>query len=177
MIGGFGKGNCVKLDDIKVEDYTPITTPVVGGDESYTFQNVYIGAYKYSEPLYITNTGTGTLEITAINGLEGTDFSTNIVISDVQLKRGEEYAYNVIYTPTMEGARSTTMKIETNGGTLEVALSGTKIMLDEGYTFESFEGDVFPPAGWKADNGWSRYNAGISGSYAAYCSFLMQIRH
>lgn len=171
LIGGLGKGNCVKLDDIKVEDYTPIKTPVVGGDDAYTFQNVYIGAYKYSEPLYITNTGTGTLEITAINGLEGTDFSTNIDISDVQLKRGEEYAYNVIYTPTMEGARSTTMKIETNGGTLEVALSGTKIMLDEGYTFESFEGDVFPPAGWKADTGWSRYNAGISGSYAAYCSF------
>ena len=42
LIGGLGKGNCVKLDDIKVEDYTSIKTPVVGGDDAYTFQNVYM---------------------------------------------------------------------------------------------------------------------------------------
>ena len=46
------------------------------------------------------------------------------------------------------------MKINTNGGTLSVDLSGTKVMLEEGYTLESFEGDIFPPAGWSRNEGW-----------------------
>lgn len=164
-------GNCIKLDDIKVEQYTPIETPVIEGDQSYTFQNVYIGAFKYSEPLYIRNTGVGTLEILSVTGLDGTDYSTTIQPSEVALRHNEEYAYNVIYTPTLEGARTATLKIETNGGTLDVTLTGSKIMLEDNYTFESFEGDVFPPLGWTADGGWSRYNGGISGDYTAYCSF------
>ena len=27
-------------------------------------------------------------------------------------------------------------------------------MLEEGYTLESFEGDIFPPAGWSRNEGW-----------------------
>lgn len=171
LIEGVGKGNCIKLDDIKVEPYTPIETPVVDGNQTYTFENVYIGAFKYSEPLYIRNSGIGTLEVLSVTGLDGTDYSTNIEPSKVVLRQNEEYAYNVIYTPTLEGARTATLKIETNGGTLEVNLSGSKIMLEDNYTFESFEGDVFPPLGWTADRGWSRYNGGISGNFTAYCSF------
>lgn len=64
----------------------------------------------------------------------------------------EEYRVN--YTPTITGAKSTVMKINTNGGTLSVDLSGTKVMLEEGYTLESFEGDIFPPAGWSRNEGW-----------------------
>lgn len=59
------------------------------------------------------------------------------------MKRGEELSYRVNYTPTITGAKSTVMKINTNGGTLSVDLSGTKVMLEEGYTLESFEGDIF----------------------------------
>ena len=96
----------------------------------------------------------GELTVRGISGLEGTDFSTTLDPATVSLKRGEEVEYRINYNPTVEGARSTVMKIHTNGGTLSVNLSGTKVMLEEGYTLESFEGDIFPPAGWSRNEGW-----------------------
>ena len=82
--------------------------------------------------------GYGTLTITSIEGIEGTDFSTTLDPASVSLKRGEELSYRVNYTPTITGAKSTVMKINTNGGTLSVDLSGTKVMLEEGYTLVIF---------------------------------------
>lgn len=142
------------VDNVKVGNQEIENLPVVEGSTSYEFSNSYIGYLAQSEPMTIRNVGYGTLTITSIEGIEGTDFSTTLDPASVSLKRGEELSYRVNYTPTITGAKSTVMKINTNGGTLSVDLSGTKVMLEEGYTLESFEGDIFPPAGWSRNEGW-----------------------
>ena len=170
LVAGLGKGNCVKLDDILVEKYTPIEKPVAEGSGSYIFNGAYMGVKKYSEPLSIRNVGVDTLKILSIEGLEGTDFSTNIVPGDVKLSQKQEYRYNAIYTPTLTGARNATMTIKTNGGDINVALQGTKLVLPANYTLESFEGDVYPPLGWTSASEWKRYGAGFSGDFCVYSS-------
>lgn len=142
------------VDNVKVGNQEIENLPVVEGSTSYEFSNSYIGYLAQSEPMTIRNVGYGTLTITSIEGIEGTDFSTTLDPASVSLKRGEELSYRVNYTPTITGAKSTVMKINTNGGALSVDLSGTKVMLEEGYTLESFEGDIFPPAGWSRNEGW-----------------------
>lgn len=147
----FAGGNAVVLDDVIIDTYTPVELPIVTGSTSYAFEDAYVGVTKYSDynfPLYIKNDGVGTLTIESISGLDGTDFKTTIDPSKVALGMGKEYAYLIMYTPTIQGARSATMTIKTNGGELKVNLSGTKIAMKSGYTLESFEGNVFPPLGW-----------------------------
>lgn len=142
------------VDEVKVGVQEVVQQPQVEGSTSYAFSNSYIGYLAQSEPMTIRNVGYGTLTISSIEGLDGTDFSTTLDPATFALKRGEELSYRINYNPTVEGARSTVMKINTNGGTLSVKLSGTKVVLEEGYTLESFEGDIFPPAGWSRNEGW-----------------------
>ncbi|HIZ26358.1 choice-of-anchor J domain-containing protein [Barnesiella sp. An55] len=142
------------VDDVKVGVQEMEKLPQVEGSTSYAFSNSYIGYLAQSEPMTLRNVGYGTLTISSIEGLDGTDFSTTIDPASVALARGEELTYRVNYNPTVTGARSTVMKINTNGGTLSVDLSGTKVVLEEGYTLESFEGEIFPPAGWSRNEGW-----------------------
>ena len=151
------------VDDVKVGIQAIDDAPVAEGSTSYAFSNSYIGYLAQSEVMSLRNVGYGTLTINSIEGLDGTDFSTTLDPATVSLKRGEEVSYRVNYTPTVEGAKSTVMKINTNGGTLNVNLSGTKVMLEEGMTLESFEGDIFPPAGWSRNEGW-RTIEGIAAS-------------
>lgn len=142
------------VDEIKVGEQELDDTPAVEGTTSYAFSNAYIGYMVQSEPMTLRNVGYGTLTVSGIEGLDGTDFSTTLNPEQVELKRGEEVSYRINYIPTIDGAKSTVMKINTNGGTLNVNLSGTKVILEEGLTLESFEGDVFPPAGWSRNEGW-----------------------
>lgn len=143
------------VDEVKVGEQSLSDEPIVEGSTSYEFSNAYIGYMAQSEEMTLRNVGYGTLTISSIEGLEGTDFSTMLDPASVSLKRGEEVSYRINYTPTVAGEKSTVMKINTNGGTLSVNLSGTKVMLEEGMTLESFEGDVFPPAGWSRNEGWT----------------------
>lgn len=173
LIGGLGKGNAIWLDDVLVERYEPITSPVVGGTDMFVFNPIYIGADAYSDPMVIRNDGKGILEVTGISGLEGTDFSTNLVPGEVSLKQLAEYEYNVIYTPTLTGSPTATMVVHTNGGDLTVQLAGSKNMLPVGYTYEGFEGETFPPVGWSlsASGDWTRANGGLCGLHSASSIF------
>ncbi|MEG1721419.1 MAG: choice-of-anchor J domain-containing protein [Bacteroidales bacterium] len=170
LIAGPGKGNGAWLDDVLVEKYEPIVNPIVDGSTSYKFENVIIGSSIYSEALILRNIGTDTLYVTGVSGLEGTDFVTTLNPAKVKLGRNQEYAYQVIYTPTITGLRNATLTIQTNGGTHEVRLEGTKKMLPQDYTYEGFEGEVFPPFGWKKTGSWVPYNNGLSGNRSAAVS-------
>lgn len=161
-------GSMVRMDNVVVLPHEAIEGPVVSGTDSYTFTDAYIGLRETSEPqaLILTNSGIGQLEITAIEGLDGTDFSTNLKPGIVTLEAMESVTYDIYYTPTEEGARNTELLIKTNGGDLKVALSGTKVGLDPGYSVESFEGNDFYPIGWTG-KGFRRANTSRSGDYAA----------
>lgn len=149
--GWFYATGCIDIDAIKI-DKLPELTAEVSGPTSYKFENVYIGAKKRGG-LTLKNNGRATLKVNSISGLEGTDFSTNLNKDAISLQGGEEASYIVYYTPSLTGAGEATLTIETNGGTLNVKLTGTKAMLPEGYTLESFEEATFPPAGW-TNTGW-----------------------
>lgn len=78
------------VDNVKVGNQEIENLPVVEGSTSYEFSNSYIGYLAQSEPMTIRNVGYGTLTITSIEGIEGTDFSTTLDPASVSLKRGEE---------------------------------------------------------------------------------------
>ena len=170
-INGYNSGR-VELDNIKVSTEEVVVTPIPNGTNSYKFENCYLDIAAKSDLLTLTNIGNGSLEITAINGLEGTDFSTTLA-TGASLRNGEELGYYVLYTPTMEGARNAVMKIETNGGEFEVALSGSKIMLEDGYTLESFEGTDACPAGW-TNTGWKQSSYTVKQGEKSVCNSILQ---
>lgn len=178
LIAGSG-GNDVKLDDILVEKYAAQLTPQLEcSTPTYTFPESYIGSKKYSDVLTLKNIGTGTLKVTSITGLEGTNFSTSIVPSDVSLKKNEEYQFQLIYQPTLTGSPTAIVQINANEGTpISIQINGDKIVLPNGYTYESFENEGFPPVGWKIQtksgsfSGWTAYKGGgFSGDRVAMCS-------
>lgn len=181
LVAGKGVGNDIKIDDVTVEKYSPVLNPQIESTtKSYTFPESYIGAKKYSSLLSFKNVGTGVLTVTSIQGLDGTDFSTTIDPSAVSLKKNEEYQFQVVYQPTLTGAPNATLTIEANGGTpLQIQLSGSKAILPQGYTYEGFEGDVFPPIGWKQTakgdlSGWSAAPYGLSGDKSARVSICKE---
>lgn len=170
-INGYCDGR-LNIDDVKIDKLQALTAEVTG-PTSYKFKDVYIGVKKRGG-LTLKNIGRTTLTINNISGLEGTDFSTNLNKDEVSLQSGEEINYVVYYTPTLAGSAEATLNIETNGGTLNVKLSGSKTMLPSGYTLESFEGTTFPPAGW-INNEWniSKYIA-VSGDQSLTNGILTQ---
>lgn len=167
-----GGGNIARIDDVLVEAGEAIDQPIASvTPATYIFEGTYIGVGKWSEKFALSNTGVGTLTVSGVSGLEGTDFSTDLNPADVSIKPGAEYEFYVKYTPSSAVSnKNATMTIHTNGGDVTIDLEGTKIILPEETSLESFEGDVFPPVGWTADSGWSRtaYYA-TSGDYAASC--------
>lgn len=174
LVSGSGKGNCAWVDDVVVESGAAIEAPIAEvTPTSYVFPGTYIGVGKWSDKFALSNKGVGELTVTGISGLEGTDFSTDLVPADVSIKPGVEYEFYVRYTPSSAlSAKSATMTIHTNGGDVSIALEGTKIILPDEYNLESFEGGTFPPLGWTADEGWSQGRAyATSGDYSASCSF------
>lgn len=175
LVGGAGKGNCLWLDNVSVESHTPVTSAQASLSlNSYVFPTAYIGAKKYSETITLSNTGIDKLEVTSIEGIEGTDFGTTLDPSAVSLAKGDKYSFQVYYEPTVTGLARATMTINCNGGDpVSIALQGSKTLIPEGYSYEGFEGNVFPPLGWKVapdSYGWTAYGSGMSGDRAAYCA-------
>lgn len=162
----------IDIDDVKIDKYVA-PVPVVSGTSSYKFENVYIGVRKQGV-LTLKNSGGDILKVTGLSGLEGTDFSTNLTTDAVALKSGQEASYYVFYNPTTTGKGNETLNIQTNGGGLTVALSGTKTIIPEGYTLESFESGSMPPLGW-TNQGWNiSKTVAISGLYSAVSGILEQ---
>lgn len=98
-----------------------------------------IDANQTSEKSFIlTNTLAGTLNVTKIILPEG--FSTSIDQSNVALAAGESYSFSVAFAPKKEGVCEDDLVIETNGGSVSIALSGygvAKAAYHEGFEIEA----------------------------------------
>ena len=165
-------GNDIWVDDVKIVSSKQISGPIAEvNPTSYIFPTSFIGARKYSEAITLKNTGRDVLTVSAVTGLDGTDFGCTIDPAAVSLKTGDTYQFQFWYEPTEAGAARTTATIKTNGGDVNVELSGTKKAL-QGGVYEGFEGDVFPPLGWtRSNNNWYQYSAGLTGDHSAVCVF------
>lgn len=161
-------GNSVSIDDVIVKEWTPLTSPIVEtATKDYTFTQTYIGTSSASESISLKNVGIGELQVTSIDGLSGTDFSCTIVPGADKAKKNEAIAFKLIYTPTLTGAAKTDMTIHTNGGDVKISVSGQKIMIPEGYTYQGFEGP-WVPAGWTTKGeAWRSMNGSFSGNTCA----------
>lgn len=133
LVSGAGKGNSIWVDNVVVETGEAIDAPIADvNPTSYIFDGTYIGVGKWSEKFVLRNKGVGNLTVSGISGLEGSDFSTNMIPSEVSLRPGVEYEFYVKYTPSSElSSKSATMTIHTNGGDVSIVLEGTKIILPD----------------------------------------------
>lgn len=164
---GYG-GNSFTIDNVTVKERAPLVAPVVETvNKDYKFTSTYIGTVSASGNLSLKNVGIGELEVLSVEGLDGTDFSCSLVPHADKAKKNEEILYRVFYTPTLMGKAAVTMTIHTNGGDVEVALSGSKIMIPAGYTYQGFEG-TWLPAGWTlSGEAWRALNGSFSGNKCA----------
>lgn len=166
------KANSVWIDDVKVEQFTPATTPLpkLTGTNPYYFGTVWVGSKNYSEAFTLENTGLNGLQITGIESSIA-DYSTTINPAEVNLDKHDQYQFNVIYAPTLTGGNGAnqTITIHTNGGDIVLKVNGGKKALTGGQTFEGFENE-FPPVGWTLEGDWSQSAYALEGDFSAYCS-------
>lgn len=107
----------------------------------------------------ISNVGSGTLMVTSVTDLSGTDFSTNFN-PNISLVYGQTYDFGFTYAPLDYGSDNVNFQIVTNGGTINIALSGIAqhAALSDG--FEDYDDFAlnFPP--------WTQYDGDGSSTYA-----------
>ncbi|MGC9330476.1 MAG: choice-of-anchor J domain-containing protein [Bacteroidales bacterium] len=149
---------------------------------SWAAGGIEIGASTTSPTITLTNIGVGTLTVSSATDLSGTPFSTTFVAGDVNLATGATYDFTFDFSPTTAGAYNETFTIETNGGTVEVTLSGTgnnPITGDMDGGFETNVNDFdLTFTGWTQhdEDGSGTYgfsginfpNSGYTGSYIAF---------
>lgn len=175
-----GYANLVTIDDISIEEYSRITTPVLEcATKSYTFPSTWVGGTSNSEAFTIKNVGVGTLTLSSISGLEGSDFEAKIDPTSVKLAKGESTSFNVRYNPTLTGAPTATMTFNLNdgGAPVSVTLKGTKKIMPTGYSYEGFEGGTFPPVGWTSVGNWKALQSSFAGDWCAYVNLTQEEKH
>ncbi len=163
-------GNSIEIDDITVESYVALTGPIAEcATTRYIFPETYIGTYSISDEIVVKNVGIDLLQVTGIEGLEGTNFSSDIDMEKIAVKKNDSFTFHLFYTPTMTGAASTSFVLHTNGGDVKIALSGSKKLLPADYSYEGFEQAGFPPVGWsRQGSAWNALNSSFSGAWCAW---------
>ena len=111
----------------------------------------------------ITNIGGGSLTITSITDLSGTEFSSSFDIA-IALDADSSHAFGFSYIPTDLSSDEVSFIIETNAGNDTLTLSGAAY--DNTLLVESFE-DGVPPFGWQANTLSGTYNWDQSSSASA----------
>jgi len=129
---------------------------------------------SFGDVFTVTNDGGGTMTITSVTNLTGTDYITTFDAS-ISLAAGESHSFGFSYIPSDIGVDNVTFTVSSNGGDADIALSGASYGTD--YVNEGFEGGV-PPAGWEANivsgtynweqsSYWGSFDPGGTGSYTA----------
>ena len=146
--GGFG------VDDFLLEELSPVPEMTLTSSH-LDFAPGFIGTPSAYQDLVITNSGFGTLELTAANvSIIGSDaglFEFDPESLPLSLGTYQSGAIPVRYNSNVEGAHNAILRLVYNGENYDVELNA--IGLGPDALFESFEGSMFPPAGWGIHNG------------------------
>jgi hypothetical protein len=104
---------------------------------SASFGNVTVGSPS-TQPIQITNSGTGTLTVTQV-GVAGTGFTTGTLALPLSLNAGQSTNLSVQFAPTSAGADSGSVTIVSNApnSPAVVALSGTGVAATQTLTFST----------------------------------------
>ncbi|MDP2402044.1 MAG: choice-of-anchor J domain-containing protein, partial [Actinomycetota bacterium] len=109
----------------------------------------------------LANVAGGTLQITGVTNLAGTEFSSTLN-TGVQLVTGQIHEFGFVYEPLNYGTDNVSYVIQTNGGNITITLSGTGYyaMFNDG--FESYYDFAlsFPP--WTQHDGDGRTTYSIT---------------
>lgn len=155
---GFG------IDDFRVEEIPE--QPVLGySPTEMTLNASLIDTSSDYQNLRVSNDGIGTLNLTASDiSLTGTDadqFDYDITALPAALTAGQSVTIPVRFSPTTVGTKSAILRMNYSGTDYDVTLHGSA--LSENSLNEGFEGESFPPRGWRViaadaggDQTWTR---------------------
>lgn len=122
----------------------------------------------------LTNIGaTGPLTCSGISGLSA-PFTTTLVPASVSLASGASATFTFTYSPTVAGTTNQTAVIATNGGDINISLTGIALDCPAITTFpytEGFEGATFPPNCWTlndADGDTHNWELAVAPSFASH---------
>ena len=133
--------------------------------DTFVFAATQFATSSAPQAFTMENTGGGTLTINpsdiTITGTDADQFTLTTIESKVNLGAAEIASFTVRFTPTTVGEKTATIKVNDNLGTIhEIIVSGYAA---DFVIKETFEGEEFPPAGWKIINDgsptrtWERY--------------------
>lgn len=166
--------NSISLDDVKVyaHEISEAADPQTSINE-WNFGEVTVGSKTLSDVFTLTNAGKDKLRITGVDAPAGFSVLCSEDMNAVSLGRNESVQMQIMYDAQMTSAAQGNIVINTNGSDATIAVRATKKMLPDGYSFEGFESEDFPPAGWTATGDWRRHASPIEGYYAATTSANM----
>lgn len=147
--GHTNRANSIFLDNVKVEQFEAATTPVASlSDYNWNFGDVYIGSKVYSNIFTLTNTGTGTLEISGADAPAGFGVAFAKELADIKLRKNESVQFQLSYQPALTSATEGTVTLRGNFPDATLNVRAAKKMVPQGGAFEGFEGEEFRrPAG------------------------------
>ena len=133
--------------------------------DTFTFEGTYITLSSAPQAFTMQNTGGGTVTVNpsdiTITGANADQFTLTTIANTVSLGMGDTASFTVKFTPTTVGEQTAIIKVNDDLGIIhEIIIGGTAI---DPVFYEGFEGEEFPPAGWKIieggspDRTWERY--------------------
>lgn len=134
--------------------------------QTINFTEMVIGKATDNKTFTLSNGGTAPYTIQSIAINNDVDFEMNLTSSLPQTVLNNQYGFTVKFTPQSAGEKTATITVLTNVGSRTLTVSGTA--LQAGMTWESFEGENFPAAGWSTiDTDGDNHNfCPWSGTYA-----------
>lgn len=156
---GFG------IDDVLLEEIPALAIL------SYSPSSIDFGSTQVNNPsaytdVLISNIGGNILNLSAddidLITASTPQFEYSTANFPVALAAGESVSIPVRFAPTAVGSFNGTLQITYDADFYEIALSGAAISATA--LMESFEGDIFPPAGWSLYNGGDANTWGIVAS-------------
>lgn len=137
----------IDLDNFSVR--APAATPeAIINETSWNTGFVASGENKTSGKFILKNIGINTLTVSEITDISSTEFSTTFDKTAVSLATDETYEFTFTYTPTNSGEDKQTFILTTNGGNVEIELTG--INIPDTYIEDSFT-ENFSLEFWNVD--------------------------